>query len=222
MPYTAEQLGNALADAALSEWSRPVRDIEPGTPDDREHIAKYFNEVRRADGRSWAWFLLARHPRGHAEYIEQTMRGEWEEWCGMFVAFCAQNLIGRHIAGRQCVNLTIAPGIAYYVLPSTARIASPAKWNEAGVDEPERPLIEDMQRGDIFTVGAGGIGSHIGIVDEPPDDESGEFMTIEGNGRGLLGDGTRGEGVIRRGRNIREIKQLIRLCPEHYVGMADR
>lgn len=211
MHYTTEKLGLALVDAALSEWERCIRDIEPGQPDDRDHIERYFTDVARADGRTWQWFL----DRYNGRYVERTPTGEYQQWCGLFVAYCAQN-VGVHLERRKSVPITIAPGIAYYVLPGTHRIASAAKWSDAQVPEPERPNPAEAQPGDIFTVGAGSTGSHIGIVTHHPD-EHGEFLTVEGNARGVLGDFRIGEGVIRRTRHITEVVQLIRLSPDHYI-----
>lgn len=211
MHYTTEKLGLALVDAALSEWERCIRDIEPGQPDNRDHIERYFTRVERADGATWQWFL----DRYNGRYIERTPTGEYQQWCGLFVAYCAQNLVGDYLELGKSVPVTVAPGVAYYVLPGTHRIASAAKWRDAQVPQPNRPSSEEAQPGDIFTVGAGPTGSHIGIVTSHPD-ENGEFLSVEGNAKGVLGDFRVGEGVIRRSRHITDVVQLIRLGPDHY------
>lgn len=210
--YTTEKLGLALVDAALSEWERCIRDIEPNKPDDRDHIQRYFDDVHDGKGATWSWFL---HPSG-GRYVERAPDGSYQEWCGLFVAYCAQRLIGRHLERGRSVPVTIEPGIAYYVLPSTHRIASAAKWKQAQVPPPQRPAPHAAQPGDIFTVGRGSTGSHIGIVTDHPNND-GDFLTVEGNAHGVLGDFSFGEGVIRRSRHIKDVVQLIRLGPEHYI-----
>lgn len=215
MRYTQRQLGEALVKAALSEWERPVLDIQEGKEDHRDHITRYFTEVTNENGGSWRWFLTARHPNNEPKYIEKTASGEYEEWCGLFVAFCVQNLIGYHIEDDKCVPLTIKPGIAYYVLPGTHRIYDSDKWKEAEVKEPMRPKPEQARPGDIFTVGDGPTGTHIGIVRTKP--ENGTFKTVEGNAYGTLGDGRYGEGVVTKECNVDDVKQLVRLDMDHYT-----
>lgn len=213
MNYTPKQLGLALVRAALSEWKRPVRDIEPGKPDDRDHIERYFTEVALPDGRSWQWFL----DRTGGTYTEKTLEG-YQEWCGLFVAWCAMHRIGDHLEPFRSVPVALAPGVGFFVLPGTARIASRGKWREAEVPEPLRPAPADMQPGDIFTVGHGSTESHIGIVADVL--EHGQFATVEGNAEGMLGTFRRGEGVIRRIRSQSDVVQLVRLGPDHYVEVA--
>ena len=70
-----------------------------------------------------------------------------------------------------------------------------------------------MAPGDIVVVYAAKRskqGDHITICVEAPDTD-GAFKTVEGNAHGTLGDGSHGEGVIRRDRTLDEVAHVYRL-----------
>lgn len=107
-------------------------------------------------------------------------RNRADQWCGAFVAYCW---------GRG----GLLPDIRFYDLASTGRLQ---RW-AIGTARLHAP--EDTQRGDILLMG-GDASVHIGLALGPA--VNGVVNTVEGNSVGLLGDGTRGEGVVTHDRRI--------------------
>lgn len=102
------------------------------------------------------------------------------EWCGAFAAHCwgvagvSRPLRYRHFA--SCNRLSRSPL--------------------------DRVPLAELRPGDVLVVGEPGgrpWGSHVTIVERV---DGGLAHTIEGNARGLLGDGSIGEGVVRRTRPV--------------------
>lgn len=104
-------------------------------------------------------------------------------WCGAFASFFWG---------------PVKQKIRYHTFASCYRFQR--DWGKT----PRSIKKEQMLPGDIVTVknpkNSKWYGDHIVICTHPPKD--GKFKTIEGNAWGELGDGTRGEGVIVRERDL--------------------
>jgi uncharacterized protein YijF (DUF1287 family) len=138
-------------------------------------------------------------PSGHADilrYYHQGLGWTWQrypapgaQWCGAFAAFCWR------AAGLD-------RSVRYKRLASVYRIT---RWCSGEQGRLRAVLLDAIQPGDILLIGDNDGPSHIGIAIAAPD-ESGQVETIEGNSVATLGDGTRGEGVVRRLRPPLEVR----------------
>ena len=142
-------------------------------------------------------------------WVKPYVRDEQFAWCGAFAAYCAG------VAGLK-------HAIRYKQLASTLRIYNHLRG-------PRGLFVYEVKPGDILvvtTTGAQKQGVHICVAVSEPD-HAGLITTIEGNARGLLGDGTVGNGVIRRTRPIAKLSSSAR-CPisglkqAHWVAYAIR
>ena len=122
---------------------------------------------------------------------DYTRNGQFA-WCGAFAAWCWT---------------TVKIDIKKRIFPSCYRLYS--NWSQTS-----RHIEHDkMAPGDIVVVYAAKRskqGDHITICVEAPDAE-GVFLTVEGNAHGTLGDGSHGEGVIRRDRSLDEVAHVYML-----------
>lgn len=109
-----------------------------------------------------------------------TYRNRRDQWCGAFAAYCMAR------AG-------LLRDIRFYDVASVGRLQA---W-AYGTPRWHRP--EDAQAGDILLLGEDGP-SHIGLAISAC--VNGLIQTVEGNSTGTLGDGTRGEGVVRHDRRV--------------------
>lgn len=220
--YTGKELRLAWLKSVEALHAETIRDTQPGHKGDILEITEMFCAV------GWQWFLKSygeeRKVGDSTIYLYQETYIidsviNYMEWCGIGLA-AAGRRVGDFLEDNQSVNVSLDSEIAYYVMPSTARLASHIqnprenKWVDAMVDPPEAVEPKDIEPGDIATVGTSWRGSHIIMVKEllPRN----KFLSIECNGNGLLGDGTTGEGVITRVRSISEIKQVYRLDERHF------
>jgi len=121
-------------------------------------------------------------------------------WCGAFAAFCYGDLVPLALRKK--------------VFPSTYRMYD--HWARSSRNRG----VKDIQSGDIVVVWTSEkqsirekyhYGQHITLCEFVDGDE---VHTIEGNAKGELGDGTWGEGVIKRKRNIKDIAYVYRLLSE--------
>lgn len=215
---TTNEIHAAIRLAALAYWNQEIQD--------RTGSIVIRNFYRRA---GWHWIESYKNGRDH--------------WCGIFAGICTLS-IGDHIKPDQCVPVVIDPDIAHYVTPSTSRLNNPRKWAQA-TDTPPRKFEFNGERGSvsgnvsrrmldydfsidpgfcelalipgaIATVTSRGLdtyGGHIVIVDSYDGGQT--FKTIEGNAFGYLPNGTWSEGVIRRDRDINELRRVYHLSPEH-------
>lgn len=202
LQITAEMCREALVLRALREWESVVECRR-----NADRIALYFREV------DWQWHL-DEHSGG--TYSEDVRRGTPHlEYCGIFVGWCGLYL-GNHLREGRCLPYRLRPAIAEYVLPSTARAASHAKWAQARTLAPARVEPSEAQRGDVVTVVTGrgqSIGDHYAIVVG----RSGEELeTVEANASGTLGDGAQGRGVVRRTRALADVRRVYRLEGRHF------
>lgn len=125
-------------------------------------------------------------------------------WCGAFYAWCEGPALKREIRHK--------------FLPSTYRLWEQYRGTDRAVD------LDDIQRGDLVVIGRGKgrrWGQHICRAIDVSDTH---VTTIEGNAHGVLGDGSWGEGVVRRKRAFRDyasekesyIMFAYRFLPEDY------
>jgi hypothetical protein len=144
----------------------------------REPSGRIDDYIRGPQGLGW----------GTADAINWTpdtpyTRDGMFQWCGAFAAFCWG------AAGLR-------PQIRNKSWASTVRLYDWGQGSDRYVSVPD-----DLRPGDVVVVSAGRKrqGEHICIVDRV-DLDAKLVHTIEGNARGVLGDGTVGEGVIKRTR----------------------
>lgn len=206
--YSATEIMSAWADAADHEWQRVVRDDDRGVPGNRATITRYFEAV------GWGWHV----PGGYVERPDNP-------WCGIGQAFCGLRL-GDFIEPGVCTGVMLDPELARVVLPSTRRLAKRRWWDKARAirpqpwipDDGQAALAELLQMPRIATIASrdygddrNEFGGHVVLI---ADYSTGQFETIEFNGRGILGDGQWGEGVVvRRGEHARDVAELRRVYP---------
>lgn len=230
MTYSLAEIRKAIIKAAEREWLLSVRDDDAGVPGDRDIITGYF------DSNGWRSNLPS---YGYKESLGGVA------WCGHFQGHIHQQ-IGRYIEPDVCVPLSLDPDIAHFVLPSTLRVHSPAKWRAAGSPMPtiytsdgtSPVLFSDgtpqrvYKLADVLVPGVmalivtreygdyrDDIGGHFVLI-TAYDADAGTIDTIEGNARGEFANGGWGEGVIRRrgksARKITDIRSVIHLDLGHF------
>ena len=122
---------------------------------------------------------------------QYTTNGQFA-WCGAFAAFCWT---------------TVKLDLRKKIFPSCYRLYS--NWSRTS----RKIEANLMLPGDIVVVYStkrAPQGDHITICVSAPNCDS-VFKTVEGNAHGQLGDGSHGEGVIRRERNLDEVAHVYRL-----------
>lgn len=182
--YPSIETGKLVADVAIGEWHRGVRE-PPGAGSER--IDTY---IRGSLGLGWGSVEVGTDARPDIPYQHN---GDFE-WCGAFAAFC-WSAAGLHSWYRsRC-------------LPSTARllrwsspIDGPATRDNYWGNARRRIALKDIRPGDIVVVGPAGstAGKHITLATSFFCD--GEVDTVEGNhpGRGPTGDRYEGVTTDRR------------------------
>lgn len=199
--YTTRQIHLAIRQAAEELWKAYIEDF-----DDSLEILRMFHAI------GWNW-------------IHAYKNSEKFAWCGVFAGVCCLN--ARYFLEEGlCANTTVDFDIARVVMPSTVRLDSLRKWQQATAHGPIRFLPEDVGPdalipGAIVTIAARNygdyrdtIGGHIVIVDSYEGGDT--FTTIEGNAHGTFPDeGLKGEGVVKRTRNTSDIRRVYHLRPEH-------
>ncbi len=131
-------------------------------------------------------------------YIKQGINWGWVEeyknrkfaWCGAFAGWCWEESVKKEIR-KKC-------------FPSTYRLKEWAKGSQRIIKK-----LEDAREGDLIIVGhKKPWGDHITLFDRM-DDQG--YWSVEGNAYGETPKGgARQEGVIRRYRNVEEIKYIYR------------
>ena len=191
------QAGERALDAARSLWTSTIVDPPHGTSSEKAQysLARIDEMIRSDRGLAWSW-------RG-------PYRGDGDcQWCGAFAAWC-----------WAAAGLLLAHRIAWW--SSTYRLDRWASYKqlEVGPHDPTNPppapgelrrlyqrcdgqsspgsLLWPPRPGDVALVGTRGYGSHITIVEEYSEADR-QIQTLSGNGWGTLGDGKRGQGVVRR------------------------
>jgi len=199
LKHEVRRMDRALNQAALDLEALPPRMIHHPTP----HIDPRSAEAIARGLEEWKRNIV--DPDDRINVYVRTQQGSgwgWEKkytrngqlaWCGHFASFC----------WGGSVKLSIRQKI----FPSCWRLYT--NWLNTS-----RHISSDkMAPGDIVVVYStkrSAQGDHITICVEAPDCD-GVFKTVEGNAHGTLGDGSYGEGVIRRERNIDEVAHVYRL-----------
>lgn len=205
--HTGQQLREAILDAMLAEWERPV---VVGEDDDR--ITRYFREI------GWGWAIDEHCPGDtYDESIRQSTDAPLD-WCGLGIAWVGVHRLGHHLEEGQCVPVRLHREVANTVLPSTYRKdkRGPMEfWDDIEPDPPDPVGVDEIRPGDIITVETSrGLpyGDHFAVVEEPCD----VIVTVECNGYGQLGDGEDGRGVVRRTRDYGDVRRVYRLDERHF------
>lgn len=227
MKYTIEALMGAWQSAAVALWQLNIRDDQGGAAGTRDIIGSIFAGV------GWSFWI----PDG---YKEQNGRNAW---CGHTQGYCGLH-VGDWLEPGKCVGVTLDVDIAKNVTPSTARLHSANKWRKAGYSKPntlngdwlDKMLDNEAAAADIkssvfnrpqlATIAArdygdlrNDYGGHVVLI-VGVDFEARSFETIEGNAYGELGDGSWGEGVVRRrgdkARKLSELKRVYLLERQHF------
>ena len=198
LKHDVRRMDRALNQAAIDLEALPPRMLHHPTPhiDPRsaEAIARGLSEWERnvvdPDVRINT-YIRTSQGIGWGWEKQYTTNGQFA-WCGAFAAFC-----------WTAVKINIRKKI----FPSCYRLYT-TWYNTSRRIESDR-----MAPGDIvvvYTSKRSKQGDHITICVDAPDCD-GTFKTVEGNAHGTLGDGSYGEGVIRRERNIDEVAHVYRL-----------
>ncbi len=183
--------GDRIVETALALWRAHIEEPPNGDPADIDDI------IRGALGLGWN--SANRHRLN--ERIPYRKNGDFE-WCGAFAARC----MGEHGLRAPVRRRDFA---SCYRLQRWAR-----------QDRRRIVRLKSIRPGDILVVGDGKVvrGTHITIVERV---EGSIVFTIEGNARGVLPDGTVGEGVIRRTRMIGKASRSAR-CEVSGLSMTMR
>lgn len=149
------------------------------------------------------WAQVVKEPPGPGVdrirvYLQAAGFGHWAdyaadgdaEWCGAFAGYCLQ---------RAGVNPEL---LRQKTPPEAGGIGSTYRIDAlCRLDERRRvKAFADLLPGDVVCVGRKGRcrwGEHIVLVERL---DGANIKTIEGNASGRLGDGSQGEGVVRRAR----------------------
>ena len=201
-----QHLREAWIAAALEEWERGV---DATTPDGERIIEGYFDDIR------WRWAI----ERAGGRYSEAARRSHPAtlEYCGIFWAAMGMR-VGMYVPTPLSPDIEIHPRVAEYVLPSTHRLEHSGHWGV--VPQADRVTVQEMQRGDLAIVATSGrkaYGDHYtGILSV--DHDRRVIETLEANASGILGDGRRGRGVVKRERSFDSIRRIRRFGKVHFVA----
>lgn len=191
-------MNQILVKNALALWAEC---IDVTTVSGRTRITQFFAENKTSKGKSYWAGHLADEVSTDGIFDDSKRSGDRGQYCGLFIAYAGLGLI--------------RPDIGHFVLPSTVRAASGSKWKEAGAAKPDEVDPDDIQSGDIITVGSGKrYGTHFALVVEV---DGHVLKTVEANTRGELGNGKTGRGVVRRRRTTKEVQCVYRLDERHFV-----
>lgn len=210
MKYTSKQIHAAIRKAAIDYWYDTIID-EDGSPE----ITQMFLNI------GWGWRVA-----------DGYRNSEKWAWCGIGAANCMLR-IGEYIEDDQCIPVVVDLDILNTVMPSTRRLASSKKWNIATERE---PLIyhpssyggvrQGLIPGAIATIATrkygnyrDDVGGHVVIVDKY-EEGADTFTTIEFNAHGELGNGERGEGVIRTTRKVSDVRRVYLLHHQNLEHMG--
>lgn len=210
MGITIEQLRDGLVDAALANWDLNIRDVQRGYVGDKQEIERLFYLI------GWGW-AIEKH--GGYKETSDTM------WCGIHVAACGIE-VGDFIHPGMCLDVSLNPLMANFMLPSCTRLVSARQAKRAGVPMMKRYDPNQAIKGDIVILDTPRTdrpeGDHIMLAEEDADVASGIIKCVEGNAVGTLGDGKTGEGVVRNERELSRCLHAYRFELDHFVGSALR
>ena len=194
LPPKSDRLSVANAprvvlEIAEREWDSNIS--EPPSGQEQPRIDAY---IRSNLGLNWSSADVSRLDKP-TPYTRDSF-----SWCGAFVAFCYGNVTPLALRKK--------------VFPSTYRMYS--NWAQTSRNRGKK----DIQSGDIVVVWTSRnqdvrnkyhYGQHITLCEFVDGDE---IHTIEGNAKGELGNGSTGEGVIKRVRKIKDVAYVYRLLSE--------
>lgn len=130
------------------------------------------------------------------------------EWCGLFAGACwrAAGLDPKWLADYFPSTYRLDQWANYRDFGKVPNVkpSDPTQWRRvANLDQTSQGLPWAPQAGDILMIGDGlpAAGDHICIV-ESYNPVARTFVTYEGNGNGLLPDGTRRQGIVRGVRHL--------------------
>jgi len=193
-------LGQAELDLDITQIE--IKDFV--TPHSTEHALEAISRAKEE------WERVVKDPSPRVDAYIKSAAGlgwSWEKpyikngqfaWCGAFASFCYTK-----------ANANIRKKI----FPSCYRMYK--NWGQTSRYVP----VNKIQRGDIVIVWAGKHntqGDHITLCADADALNLGYISTIEGNAVGTLGDGSRGEGVIKRQRTVDEIAHVYRLLASDF------
>lgn len=190
-----------LVKNALAIWAE---NIDVSTTTGRRRITEFFTGNRSSKGAGyWGGAHLAEVSTGGI-FDDSKREGDRGQYCGLFIAAAGAGLI--------------KPDVGYFCLPSTRRMQSIAQWAKTGVQMPAAVGHDDIQPGDIITVGRSkSYGTHFALVVEV---DGHVLKTVEANTDGQLPNGKSGRGVVRRRRTTKEVQRVYRLDERHFVQGA--
>lgn len=139
-----------------------------------------------------------------------------EDYCGHTHAVAGRH-IGHHLWPSLCVDVELRPDLRRRTFPSCVRLAGRGPTGSEPDPPFEHPDPRKLAKGDIATVGSGEWGSHIIMVTSSPT-RDGVFETVEGNSYGQRGDGSMGQGVVRKTRNVADVVCTYRITLDHLRG----
>ncbi len=211
MSYTVDQLLAATLRGAHAVWQRNIH--EPTAP----------GQVSPGVTELWDipfWRRWLRDPDGGGCPAGYT-RPPDPNYCLVYHAYVAHHL-GDWLVPGKCVDVDMHPKLITYVMTACDRLDNPAKWHEAGFEQPEPLGPAGIVPGRLVTVHAkpgAPEGTH-GVIAASKPDSAGEFHTYEANSSGMRADGSHGKGVVIKARNVRDVARVWPLGPEHYRGAA--
>ncbi len=183
-----EARGREAIDAAADGWHFAVHDPKRGDKSGDADRSRKMIDAFIHRGLGWTW--------------EPPYAGDGDfEWCGAFAAYCW---------------LSIKPALRKQYFASTYRLDRYARYGSvngeknrgtgrllAELDEHSTTLPWEPRAGDILTIGpaGSGYGKHVCLV-ESYDAAQRAFRTIEGNGVGMMPNGTRRQGVVKGFRRL--------------------
>lgn len=181
-----------MVEKAYEVWNNEnIRDNLGGVPN--PDITRIF------DLNGWGIWLRQRCPDGYT-------RPPDPDWCGHAMAYFGHKL-----------DNPVDPELAKIVFPSTYRLNSLQKWNEAGYDEIPSVPPKEVKKGDIVVFrweDGKSYGDHIALCVKNP--VEGQIVTIEGNAHGEFSDGSWGRGIVKRTRETDLIVRVYRLDSRHF------
>jgi len=193
-------LGQAELDLDITQIE--IKDFV--TPHSTEHALEAISRAKLE------WERVVKDPSPRVDAYIKSAAGlgwSWEKpyikngqfaWCGAFASFCYTKA---------------SANIRKKIFPSCYRMYK--NWGQTSRYVP----VNKIQRGDIVIVWAGKHstqGDHITLCVDADALSLGYISTIEGNAVGTLGDGSRGEGVIKRQRTVDEIAHVYRLLASDF------
>ena len=198
-PVLEERVKKAIS-RAEREWDQCIKEANP-------IINNYIIHKPGLNWKAWSRDSEVNGQKLKQNFTSYHKNGDFE-WCGAFVAYCYTDL---------------DPYVRYKNLASTARLNF---WNIGSNARRIKP--EDIQPGDIVVIYRNNPrdlkhGDHITLCVDASGikDGKGYFSTIEGNAVGKLGNGKRGQGVVKNNRSLDRVAYAYRLLKQDFEKQKD-